>query len=155
MRAGFVILPYLKDGLSCYQLVAAKRGGRLSRWTKRAGFANPTKFIAHSEDEARYPFWTEVTPADDDKTSEEKKAEVERLRAETLENDVSLLVAKITVPMTATHIREQARLLYGTARGNRAFDFFKEHLVDYGFIERKGDGLASKLYGTMAMFQGA
>lgn len=129
------------------------RGGRLSRWTKRAGFANPTKFIAHSEDEARYPFWTEVTPADDDKTAEEKKAEVERLRAESLENDVSLLVAKITVPMTATHIREQARLLFGKNRGDDVYKEFAANSEKHGIIQHKGVNNNSKQFGTPAMFR--
>lgn len=153
MRAGLVILPFVKDGVFGYQLVAAKRGGRLKRWEKRPGYALPTKFICHSADEANYPFWSEMSAPESAQSDAEKKDIAEKAKAEALENDVKLLIAKITEPMTATLVREKARLAFGTARGNRAFNHFKEHLADYGFMERKGEGLAVKLYGTIEMFQ--
>ena len=81
-------------------------------------------------------------------------AEAERLRAERLENDVTRLVAKITMPVTASFLREQARLLFGRARGDDAYRELTSHAEKYGFILHKGVNNNSKLFGTPMMFQG-
>ena len=75
------------------------------------------------------------------------------MSAETLENDVSLLVTKITKPVTASFLREQARLLFGRARGDDVYQELTNNLEKHGIVQRKGLGLSSKLFGTLEMFQ--
>lgn len=152
MRAGLVILPFVKEGVFGYQLVAAKRGGRLKRWERRQGYALPTKFICHSNDEANYPFWSEMAAPESAQTDAEKTEAAEKAKAEVLENDVKQLIAKIVKPMTASSVREQAQLSFGRNRGNLVYKHFAEHLADYGFMLRKGAVPSVKLIGTMDMF---
>lgn len=151
MRAGLVILPFVKDGVFGYQLIAAKRGERLKRWEKRQGYALPTKFICHSDNPDR-PFWSEMSAPESAQTAAEKAEIAEKAKADVLENDVKLLIAQITQPMSATVVREHARLLFKKTRGDAVYKHFTEHLADYGFMERKGEGLTGKLFGTMDMF---
>lgn len=150
-RGSLLILPYKKDGVSGYQFVAAKRGERLKRWENRPGYAYPTKFICHSNNPDR-PFWSEMSAPESAQTAAEKAEIAEKAKADVLENDVKLLIAKITQPMSATVVREHARLLFKKTRGDAVYKHFTEHLADYGFMERKGEGLTGKLFGTMDMF---
>lgn len=152
-RAHLLILPYNSSKFSGYQLVAAKRGGRLKRWEKRPGYALPTKFICHSADEANYPFWSEMSAPESAQTDVEKAEIAEKAKADALENDVKLLIAKITEPMTASLVREKARLLFNKSRGDSVYKHFTEHLADYDFVQRKGINNNSKVLGTLAMFQ--
>lgn len=153
MRAGLVILPFTKDGVFGYQLVASKRGGRLKRWERRSGYVLPTKFICHSSDEANYPFWSEMEPPENAKTASEKAEIAEKAKADALENDVRLLIARITQPMSASAVREQARLLFGKNRGNLIYKHLTDNLSDYGLMQGKGLTPSTKMLGTIGMLQ--